>query len=97
MINVIPYLFAIESTSCFFKLLLFEALAERLGREIIQHLLKIPPSAGKLRGALYQLNCISDERYDEEGNCLLNVKMPIREWNRLIKQDKAELEGFIES
>ena len=77
--------------------LLFDALAERLGREIIQHQLKIPPSAGKLRGALYQLNCISQEQYDEQGNCLLNVEMPMREWNRLLKQDKEQLEGFIES
>ncbi len=76
--------------------LLFTALTERLGQEIVHHSLKIPPSAGKLRGALYQLNCISQENYDEQGNCLVEVKMPIREWNRLIKQDKAALEGFIE-
>jgi GTP-binding protein HflX len=77
--------------------LLFEALAERLGREIVQHRLKIPPNAGKFRGALYQLNCISDEQYDEEGNCLVAVKMPKREWNRLLKQDEVDLARFIES
>ena len=76
--------------------LLFDALAERLEREIIQHNLKIPPNAGKLRGALYKLNCITDEHFDEQGNCLINIKMPKREWNRLIKQEGAELEGFIE-
>ncbi len=77
--------------------LLFQALAERLEREIVQHSLKIPPSAGKLRGALYQLNCITDEYFDEQGNCLVNIKMPKREWNRLIKQESVEVEGFIES
>ncbi len=77
--------------------LLFTALAERLGKEIVRHRLKIPPSYGKLRGVLYQLNCIADEQYDEQGNCLLNVKLPIREWNRLIKQDEAVIESFIES
>jgi len=77
--------------------LLFEALAERLGREIVQHSLKIPPNAGKLRGALYQLNCITGEHFDEQGNCLVNIKMPKREWDRLIKQESDELEGFIES
>ncbi|MGJ8693239.1 MAG: ribosome rescue GTPase HflX [Thalassotalea sp.] len=75
--------------------LLFEALAERMGREIVQHRLKIPPNAGKLRGAFYQLNCITDESFDDEGNCLLTIKLPEREWNRLIKDDKAAIEGFI--
>jgi len=77
--------------------LLFTALAERLGKEIVRHKLKIPPSYGKLRGVLYQLNCIADEQYDEQGNCLLKVKLPVREWNRLIKQDEAVIESFIES
>lgn len=77
--------------------LLFQALAERMGRQVVEHRLKIPPAAGKLMGQLHQLNCISAESYDEQGNCLVDVKMPEREWNRLIKQDKAALECFIES
>ena len=76
--------------------LLFQALSERLGRKVVKHLLKIPPNAGKLRGALFQLNCITDENYDEHGNWLVDVKMPEREWNRLVKQDNGLIEGFIE-
>lgn len=77
--------------------LLFDALAERLGKQIIKHSLRIPPNHGKIRGALYQLNCISEEHYDEHGNCLLKVKLPVREWNRFVKRDEATIEGFIES
>ncbi|MAG77317.1 MAG: GTPase HflX [Colwelliaceae bacterium] len=77
--------------------LLFEALAERMGRQVVKHSLKIPPTAGKFLGALYQLNCIDNEDYDENGNCLVNIKLPVREWNRLIKQEKADVERFIES
>ena len=77
--------------------LLFVALAERLGKQIVIHNLIIPPQYGKFRGTFYQLNCISDEQYDEEGNCLLKVKLPAREWNRLVKQDEAVIESFIES
>lgn len=76
--------------------LLFQALSERLGRKVVKHLLKIPPNAGKLRGALFQLNCITEENYDEQGNWLVDVKMPEREWNRLVKQDNGLIEGFIE-
>ena len=76
--------------------LLFQALAERLGRAIVKHRLKIPPNEGKLRGAFYQLNCITNEEYDEVGNCILDIKLPEREWNRLLKDDKSTIEGFIE-
>jgi GTP-binding protein HflX len=76
--------------------LLFQALAERLGKQVIRHLLKIPPTAGRVKGVLYELNCIANEEYDEQGNCLVNVKMPLREWNRLQKEDKVTIERFIE-
>jgi GTP-binding protein HflX len=78
--------------------LLFEALTERLGKQIVNHQLRLPPSAGRIRGQLYELNCISNEHYDEEGNCLINVKLPVREWNRLIKQDETQqIEHFIQT
>lgn len=77
--------------------LLFIALAERLGKQIVQHQLCLPPSAGKFRGQLYELNCILDESYDEQGNCLVNIKLPLREWNRLLKQDEVEIEHFIQT
>ena len=77
--------------------LLFSALSERLGKQVVRHSLRIPPDHGKLRGALYQLNCIDDESYDEQGNCLLKVKLPVTEWQRFIKQDEALIQGFIES
>jgi GTP-binding protein HflX len=76
--------------------LLFQALAERLGKKIVKHNLCLPPSEGKLRGVFYQLNSIVDESYDEDGNCLLKIKLPAREWDRLIKLNEADIEGFIE-
>jgi len=75
--------------------LFFQALAERLGREIVTQTINIPPHEGKLRGLLYTLNCITNESYDDQGNCLLNIKLPSREWNKLLKQDNALIERFI--
>ncbi|WP_286233832.1 ribosome rescue GTPase HflX [Thalassotalea sediminis] len=77
--------------------LMFKALSERMARQIVKVSLKIPPSYGKLRGALYELNCIEQEEYDEQGNCLLAVKLPVQQWNKLRKQDEAYIERFIES
>lgn len=75
--------------------LLDVALSELLATDIVKHTLKIPASAGKLRGTLYELNCIKGESYDEQGNCLLDVTLPLREWNKLLKAGKSEVQGFI--
>lgn len=75
--------------------LLFQALAERLGREIVTQKLTIPPHEGRIRGILYTLNCITDEAYDDLGNCLLNIKLPSTEWNKLLKQDNTAIDRFI--
>ena len=77
--------------------LLFDALAERMGRQVIRHSMRIPPSAGKFMSLLHDLHCISKEAYDENGNWLVDIKLPVREWNRILKQDKAEVERFIEN
>ncbi|TRX57877.1 ribosome rescue GTPase HflX [Thalassomonas sp. M1454] len=76
--------------------LLSQALSELLATEIVKYSLKIPPRAGKLRGTLYELDCIAEEHFDDEGNCLMEIKMPLREWNRLIKAPESEIEAFIE-
>jgi len=76
--------------------LLFTALAERLDIQVVNHQLNIPPSAGKLRGELYKLNCITSEVFDEHGHCHLEVNMPSREWQRLLANDYSELANYIE-
>ena len=77
--------------------LLFIALAERLGKQIVHQQLVIPPQAGKLRGELYQLNCIEDEHYDEYGQCHLKIKLPLREWNRLLKEEQHNVLAYVDS
>lgn len=76
--------------------LLFTALAERLDIQVVNHQLNIPPSAGKLRGELYKLNCITSETFDEEGYCHLEVNMPSREWYRLLASESNEIADYIE-
>lgn len=77
--------------------LLFTALAERLDIHIVKHQLNIPPNAGKLRGELYKLNCITSESFDDEGHCHLEVNMPSREWHRLLANKSNEITNYIES
>jgi GTPase len=76
--------------------LLLAALTERLGKQIVSHSLKIPPSAAKLKGLFYQLNCISQQHYDDQGNCIMEVKLPEREWNKLLKTEQLLLPQCVE-
>mgnify|MGYP005811991067 CR=1 FL=1 len=77
--------------------LLFTALAERLGTQVVNHQLNIPPNAGKLRGELYKLNCITSESFDEQGHCHIEVKLPSREWQRLVKSEDSKIADYVES
>ena len=57
--------------------------------------LRVPPSQGRLRGALYNLNSISSEDFDEQGNWLLSVNVPMSEWNKLKKEIGEQIDGYL--
>jgi GTP-binding protein HflX len=57
--------------------------------------LLLAPQYGRLRASLFSLSAVHEERFDEHGNWLLDVRLPIVEWNRLIKEFGPEIEGFI--
>ncbi|MCV2886593.1 GTPase HflX [Aestuariibacter sp. AA17] len=75
--------------------LLFIALTECLAKSMVQHTLRIPPQQGKLRGALFRLNCISSERYAEDGDWLVDVRMPTSDWHRLEKRIDTNLSDYV--
>ncbi len=77
--------------------LLFQALSERLAVTLAEHQLKLPPSAGRLRSVLYAMRAIQQEAYAENGDCLLHIRLPLRDWNRLLKQEGETLRPFIVS
>jgi GTP-binding protein HflX len=77
--------------------LLYQALAERLNIQVVNHFINIPPHEGKLRGELYKLNCISSEQFDDKGNCFIEVNLPSRDWQRLLANDSYNLENYIKN
>ena len=76
--------------------LLLTALTECLSEKMVQLKLRVPPALGKLRGVLYSMNCISTEAYAEDGDWLVNIKMPAKDWNRLVKNFDTDLTAIIE-
>lgn len=55
--------------------LLLQAVAERLGEDQVRRVLRLPPSASKLRSRLFDLATVVDEAVDEEGAWRIEVKI----------------------
>ena len=76
--------------------LLFTALTERLASQIVQYQLCIPPMhQGRIRSVFFQMNVIQAEKYDDEGNLLIDIRMQQVDWLRLEKREGAVLSDFI--
>lgn len=67
--------------------LLKQAITERLARHMVSHQLKIPPAESRWRGVFFELECIENESFAEDGSWLVNVRMSQDEWHRLTKRD----------
>jgi len=75
--------------------LLSRALTERLGQSIVKYSLKIPPAFSRLRGVLFGLNCIASEQYNDNGDWIVDVRMPAADWNRLEKNLETGISSFV--
>ncbi|QTL35875.1 MULTISPECIES: ribosome rescue GTPase HflX [Pseudoalteromonas] len=75
--------------------LLEQAISELLAKKIFASKLLVPPAFGKLRGALFNLNAVNGESYDEAGNWLLDVRLPQADWERLKKEQGQEIAQFV--
>ncbi len=72
--------------------LLFEAVAELLGNEMVQQKLRLPPQQGRLRARLYQQNAIINEGYGEDGSSELEVRIPKADLMRILSAEQLEFE-----
>ncbi|MGQ8365575.1 ribosome rescue GTPase HflX [Glaciecola sp. 1036] len=75
--------------------LLKNALTERLRRSMVNYTLCIPPDDGKIRGMLYELNCILEQEYSDKGDWVVNVQMPTADWHRMDKKVDNRLSQYI--
>lgn len=75
--------------------LLQDAIEQLIGQHVVDLDLKLPATAGKYISQFFRLEAIERQAYDDEGNCLLNVKLQEADWNRMVKQSDGELETFV--
>lgn len=75
--------------------LLKTALTECLRQEMVSHTLYIPPSEGKVRGVLYELNCIERQYYSDTGEWVVDLVMLAADWHRIDKKFDYRLSTYI--
>lgn len=74
--------------------LLLQAISELLGLAMVNLQLRIPPSEGKLRAMLYEINGILQEQIDEQGQWLLTTRISTIDHQRLNKQLGYDIEKW---
>ena len=67
--------------------LLLQAIAERVGADMVEEELHLQPQQGRLRAALYKMGAVAAEKYGDDGTAHLSVRLPRADWNRLMKRD----------
>lgn len=71
--------------------LLMQAVAELVGKDMVEETLDLGPEQGGLRAALYRLGAVETENYDDNGVAHLSVRLPRADWNRLMKKGPEPL------
>ncbi|MGB0892822.1 MAG: ribosome rescue GTPase HflX [Parashewanella sp.] len=75
--------------------LLLKAIEQLVGEQVAEYTLKIPAADGHYLSQFYRLEALQKQDYDELGNCIVAVRLPVSNWNRLLKQSEGRLEDFI--
>jgi GTP-binding protein HflX len=76
--------------------LLEQAIAELLGSDLFVGTLRLPQRFARLRAQFFELGAVQKEEHDEEGICLLAVRLPRVELNRLVSREGLQPMEFIE-
>jgi len=64
--------------------LLIDAIAERLGEQMVSGLLVVAPQQSRLRAQLYEINAVQGEHFRDSGDCELQLLLPRSDLQRLL-------------
>jgi len=67
--------------------LMFEAVAELLGTELVQDTLLLQPGQARLRAKLYEASAVLDESYADDGVSELNLSLPRAELMKILSAE----------
>jgi GTP-binding protein HflX len=68
-----------------------KAIAELLGKDIVQRAFILTPKEGRLRAELYRLKALVSEHVDDEGNHHVVVRLPKADLERLFQDNESSI------
>ena len=68
--------------------LLQQAITELLADDMLQGRLILTPSQGKVRARLFQMGAIQSEAYSDNGEILLDIRLPRHDFERISRQEQ---------
>ncbi len=76
--------------------LLEQAIAERLGEDIVQQSIVLEHAEARLRALFYAAGAVTAEQIAEDGRQQLDLRLPRADFNRLLKREGWQPEVFLE-
>ncbi len=74
--------------------LLQQAITELLSDDMLEGILTLSPSQGRIRARLFEMGAIQAEAYSDKGETLLNIRMAKHDFERLSKQEELTEQSF---
>ena len=75
--------------------LLYDAIAELLGNDVVHEYLVIAQNQGKLRALLYTANVVLGESIDEQGRTIVEIRMQRVDYERTLRQADISLNDLL--
>jgi GTP-binding protein HflX len=75
--------------------LLPQAIAELLGGVVVQHWVNLAPDQGRLRAGFYECGAVLEEAHSDLGRAQLLVRLPLRDWDRLLANEGIKAAGVL--
>lgn len=67
--------------------LLIDAVRERVSGQLVTGWLRLPATAGRDRARLFEMQAVTDERAESNGDMALRLELPLERFERLIKDE----------
>lgn len=74
--------------------LLREALVELLGTKIFEGHVRLDNQMGSLRARFHRANAVVEEQYQDDGSCILLIRLPEMDLNRILAAETMALEDL---
>lgn len=75
---------------------LLQALAELLGKDMVHERLVLPIQSGSLRAKLHAHNAVVSERYNEQGRCCVELRLPKADLMQILATVDTSFEAFMD-